>query len=192
MSEKRRKQLRKRLMLLGAVLVSLSVLAGGTIAYFTAEETVYNVITTGELKMDLVEETTDGEPWPEGGISGVMPGMIVDKKAYVENEGDIEFYTRMRIGMEMEDRNGKRLSAEHVELDINTKDWTEKDGYYYYKKPLKPGEKTEPLFTKVSFDVRMGNEYMKSKLEIYVHAEAVQSKNNGTDALSASGWSAGK
>ena len=55
--------------------VCLSVLAGGTYAYFTVEETAYNVITMGTLDMELVEETTGGEPWPENGMSGMMPGM---------------------------------------------------------------------------------------------------------------------
>ena len=50
-------------------------------------------------------------------------------------------------------------------------------------------KKTEPLFTKVSFDAKMGNEYMNATVEVYVLAQAVQSANNGSDPTQALGWS---
>ena len=54
---------------------------------------------------------------------------------------------------------------------------------------LKPGEQTKPLFTTVTFDTAMDNPYMNARVEIDIHAQAVQSKNNGTSALDAIGWS---
>ena len=53
---------------------------------------------------------------------------------------------------------------------------------------MKPGEETEPLFTKVSFGADLGNEYMEAHVEIKVDAQSVQSRNNGTGALDATGW----
>jgi len=52
---------KRKVLLLAAVLICLAVAAGSTMAYFTAEETAHNVITTGSLSMDLVEETTGGK-----------------------------------------------------------------------------------------------------------------------------------
>lgn len=183
---------KQKVILAAMLLICLAAVATGTLAYFTAEETSYNVITTGSLDMDLIEETTGGKPWPVGGISGVMPGMEVDKIPYVKNNGSIDFYTRISISMKVTGANGKALSDEYISLDINTKDWTEKDGYYYYNSIVKPGEETKPLFTKVSFKKEMPNAYMNAKIEIDVHAEAVQSKNNGANALEADGWTSNK
>ena len=187
--EKRTHHRKKHILVLAAVLCCLSVMATGTIAYFTAEETAYNVITTGVLSMDLVEETTGGEPWPDGErICGVVPGMIVDKVPYVVNDGGIDFYTRLSMTMKVTGADGNELSAEYISLDINETEWTEKDGYYYYNEIVAPTEKTEPLFTKVTFAKEMPNAYMNAQIEIEVAAEAVQSKNNGDSALTASGW----
>ena len=80
------------------------------------------------------------------------------------------------------------VSFEHISLDLNTECWIEQGGFYYYFRALQPGEKTEPLFTKVTFAPEMGNEYMNATVEIAVQAQAVQSDNNGYDPLFALGW----
>lgn len=189
-----KRRMNRKLIAVVALLVSIVTVlaAGGTLAYFTAEETAYNVITTGCLYMDLVEETTGGKPWPEGGITGVMPAMDVDKVVYVENVGSVPFFTRVSMDQVIIPAEGSdaQLSFEYISIDLNTEQWiAHEDGYYYYYRILQPGEKTEPLFTKVHFAPEMGNEYMDATVEIYVLAQAVQSANNGEDPLLAMGWS---
>lgn len=181
---------KKKLAVLALLVVCLAIIATGTLAYYTAQETAYNVITTGTLSMDLHDETTGGKPFPEEGIKGVMPGRVVDKVVYVENDGDVAFWTRIRLEKKItaSDGNTERLNFNKITLDLNTADWTEHDGYYYYNKPLKPGEETAKLFNKVSFSKSLGNAYMDARVEINVIAQAVQSKNNGSSALDAIGW----
>ena len=179
---------KRRVVMLAMIAICVAILATGTLAYFTAEETAYNVITTGILSMDLVEETTGGKPFPSGEISGIVPGMEVDKIPYVVNNGGVEFYARMRIEMRVTGADGKLLSDEYVSLNFDRESWMEKDGYFYYNEAVKPGEKTKPLFTKVTFDTDMHNAYMNAKVEIDVYAQVVQSKNNSGSALTAGGW----
>lgn len=183
---------KKKLAVVALLVLCLAVLATGTLAYYTAQETAYNVITTGTLSMKLHDETTGGEDFPDEGINGVAPGMVVDKVVYVENNGGVDFWTRIRLEEIIVAAEGvdAELSFEHITLNINTDDWTEQDGYYYYNKPLKSGKQTEKLFTTVTFEPAMGNEYMDAHVEIIVHAQAVQSRNNGDSALTATGWSA--
>lgn len=188
----RKARKKQRILLVAAAICCIAIVATGTLAYFTAEEKAYNVITTGYLSMDLVEETTGGKPFPDKGISGVTPGMTVDKIAYVENNGGVDFWTRLSFTMKVTGENGQELSDKYISLDINTNAWTERDGFYYYNASVKPGEETEPIFTKVSFAKEMGNEYMNAKVEIDIDAYAVQSKNNGDSALTATGWTLGK
>ena len=181
---------KKRLLLVALIVCCLATAAAGTIAYFTAEETSYNVITTAALDVDLIEETDGGDPWPEEGFDGIEPGMDVTKIAYAENTGDTDAYVRMIVDKVITAAPGvtKELDFEHITLDINTKYWAEKDGIYYYKEVLKPGKETEPLFTNVHFGVELGNEYMNAKVQINVTMQAVQAKNNGSSALVAAGW----
>ena len=74
---------KRRLVLLALALCIAAVTATGTLAYFTAEETAHNVITTGYLDMILHETTTGGKPFPEEGLDNLMPGMVVDKRVTV-------------------------------------------------------------------------------------------------------------
>ena len=178
---------KRRMVLCAVIVLCMAIMAGGTAAYFTAEETAYNVITTGVLDMDLVEKTTGGADWPESGITGVMPGMVVDKIAYVENTGTIDFYTRLKVTVSVTAKDSE-LSDAYITLDYDTENWTEKDGYYYYNGVVSPEGKTEPLFEKVTFSKDMGNAYQNARVEILVEAEAVQSKNNADSALDAAGW----
>ena len=186
----RKKISRKYIAVLAVMLACAAILATGTLAYFVAEETAYNVITTGVLDMLLVEETSGGQPWPDDGISGVMPGAEVDKIPQVQNIGTVDFYTRIRVTLSAVAEDKKTpLDTEPVELNINTEFWTEKDGWYYYRESVAPGGETEPLFTVVRFDEQMGNEYQNAEFYIDLKAQAVQSKNNDEGGpLSAEGW----
>lgn len=180
---------KRKVLLLAAAICMIAILAaGGTLAYFVAEETAYNVITTAVLAMELREETSNGQPWPEEGIHQLVPGSTVDKIVTMANTGGVDFYVRASVGTAVTSGTGDPLPFEHITLDYNTSDWTEKDGYFYYKQALLPGKETAPLFTTVAFSTAMGNEYMNARLEIGVNAQAVQSKNNAEDALSATGW----
>ena len=188
--ENRRNAIRKRIGLIATIVCCIAILASGTVAYFTAQETAYNVITTGALSMRLVEEGADGKPFPKEGITGILPNMEVTKKVYVENTGDVDMYVRIALDQKIESLSdpAAQLNFEHISLDINTADWTKQGDYYYYKKALKLGQATNPLFTTVSFDAKMGNEYMNARVRIDVDAQAVQSKNNTDSPLTAAGW----
>ena len=180
---------KKRLLCLAALICCLAILATGTAANFVVEETAYNVITTGLLYMELVEETTGGQPWPEEGFADVIPGRVIDKLAKVHNNGAVPFFCKVTVTGTVKAYEGGELPFDPITLDYDTEHWILKGESYYYYRILYPGEVTEPLFTKVSFDPTMGNEYMRAKVNINVLAQAVQSDNNGTDPLEALGWS---
>ena len=182
--------MKKRMLTAALALCCLAVLATGTLAYFTAEETAQNVITMGSLKMELVELDEKGEPWED--VENIVPGMEVTKEAFVKNTGTVDFYTRVKITKTFVPAQGEEkpeLNTKLVRLDINEKYWEPgNDGFYYYKKPVAPGEETKPLFTTVTFSTEMGNEYQNVKVIIDLDAQAVQSRNNGESALEATGW----
>lgn len=180
---------KKRIFILAVVVCCLALAAVGTSAYYTISYTTVNVIQMGSLKMGLHDECAGGKPFPEGGISGVLPDMTVEKKVYLENLGNADFYARIKLDNSVNAANGEPLDFEHITLDINTEHWHEQDGYYYYHRALLPGEKTEPLFTQVNFAPEMGNEYKNAHVEVAVTAQAVQSRHNTDDPLTAIGWS---
>ena len=185
--------MKKNLLVLAVTVICLSLLACGTLAFFTAEDTVRNVITSGGIDIELqeradVEKTT---PFPEDGVSGVMPGTDVTKIVEVKNTGASDAYIRVKVekeiilsdGVEGEPDSGLMI------IDFDESRWVDgEDGYYYYKEALAPGAVTEPLFASVKFDPAMGNLYQNSTAKVDVTAYAVQVANNGETVLDAQGW----
>lgn len=184
----------KRKLLAVALAVScLSLAAYGTVAYFTAEDTATNVITAGNVDISLKETAipeNGGDPVPFEDVFGVMPGSEVSKIVEVENTGDNPAYIRICLEKELALAEGKtgEIDLSLMVIDLNTENWTEKDGYYYYNTALDAGKTTEPLFTTVRFSKDMDNRYQNSKATMKVFAEATQAENNGDSALEASGW----
>lgn len=184
--------MKRRLIISALLLICLSLLGFGTIAYFSTNDTATNVVTMGNLDIKLTETaiSEDGTEVPFEDVVGVMPGMTVSKIACVDNIGGQPAYVRVQLQKEILLAEGTQGNADLglVGLDINVRDWTEKDGYYYYNKPLLPGEKTQPLFENVIFSSDMSNMYQNSDAKITVKVGATQVANNGDSALEAAGW----
>lgn len=81
-----------------------------------------------------------------GSYDSFTKGQNYKKNVTVKNDGNVPCY--VRVFAEIEDPE----IAANVGINFNTADWTGKqsDGYYYYKKSLKTGESTTPLFTTLS------------------------------------------
>lgn len=183
--------MKKKTITLALIAALLAICAMGTTAFFTDRSKATNVITTGGVEIDLMETAVkDGELAPFEDVEGVMPGSEISKIVEVKNIGESDAYIRVSVEKAItlaENREGE-VDLSLVKLDLNTADWTEQDGYYYYNSALKSGETTKPLFTVVTFDEAMGNLYQQSTATVTVNAEATQVANNGTSALTAAGW----
>ena len=198
--------MKKKLLALAAIMICVSIVSLGTVAYFNAEQQAHNIITTGSIDIDLVEEMiVDGTKVPFEDQEGVMPGESVSKIVTVKNTGEADAYIRVWVNTAISEPGDPisnpliknlpltiTVDGEEVEvltLDYNTEDWTQgEDGYWYYNKALKVGESTEALFENVSFHKLMGNTYQNSKALVDVTAQATQVANNGDSAVEAKGW----
>ncbi len=190
--------MKKKLLLLGVVGICLAILASGTIAYFTAEDTAHNVITSGGIDIAIIEKTEgkDGAlvDFPKEGLSGVMPGTSASKIVSVQNTGADEAWIRVKVTQEILAVDGSELPAflngamPVMSFAVDSSKWTLKDGWYYYHAPVAPGAVTDVLFDEVKFAPEMGNTYRNCKANLSIYAQAVQTANNGNTALNAMGW----
>lgn len=193
--------MKKKILLLAVVAMCLSIFATGSLAYFTAEEQVHNVITSGAVDIELEEwQQTEGGlvPYPSEPME-VMPGATVSKIATVRNI-DAEAWIRAKIQVVFTDPEGNVMDLPPETLDrivtltMNGEDWQLREGdslWWYYAYPVAPGASTEALFTEVVFDgPNMTNEYQNCTLEVFVTAQAVQTANNGETVHEAAGWPA--
>ena len=179
----------KRKLLILAICVA--IVAAGTLAYFTAEDTAHNVITSGGVDIELKEWADEAKQTSFEDVTGIMPGVTVTKIAEIKNTGASEAWVRVLITKDIQLAGDGEVDPDLIKLGLNTTDWTlGTDGYYYYNKALKPGETTVPILSSVTFEPTMGNEYQNAAATVDISAQAVQTANNGTSALTASGWPA--
>lgn len=179
----------KRRITIAFILIAVAaVFSTGTLAYFTAENKTRNAVTSGKVDFTIHEKTSEGKDFPSEGVR-VMPGDTVSKIVTVENTGNAPMYLRVKLTKGVNDES---LSAQDcLNIDINEKDWTLKDGYYYYNRAVGVGQTTEALFTEVNFDGEsMDNAYRGKVFDLDIDASAVQTANNGETVFDAVGWPA--
>lgn len=172
--------------LLFGIVAIVALLANGTLAYYTASEKATNVITSGNVDLEIHEKTIEGKDFPKDGVE-VMPGDIVSKIVTFENTGNHPLYLRVKLTKGVDDAE---LTAEEcLDIDINATDWTYKDGYYYYNTALKSDQITTPLFTEVSINGKhVDNNYLGKMFSLNITAYAVQSEHNGDTVWNADFW----
>ena len=180
--------MKRKLLILSVLAILVAILAANTLAYFTADTKAHNVITTGGVEIAVQEWADVEKTKPFEDLTGVMPNTTVTKIAEIKNTGASDAWVRVKVEKNIKLQGEGTPDTGLVELTLNTTDWTEKDGHYYYKEALKPGEVTTPIFTAVTFKPDMGNEYQNATATVDVSAQAVQTANNGDAVMDAKGW----
>lgn len=185
--------MKRKILVCAFIAVCLSIVAYSTTAYFTYEDTATNVITMGNIKIELQElaiPDSGGAAVPFEDAIDVLPGTDVSKIVQVKNVGAQSAWIRISVekSIQLAEGTSGDVDLSFVTYDLNTQHWIEKDGYFYYKEALNPGETTQPLFTEVRFAPNMGNMYQQSKAFIKINAQATQVVHNGANVLEANGW----
>lgn len=180
--------MKRKLVLTSAVVLILALLAAGTFAYFTKDARATNVITTGTISIQLNDEIQGGQKTDTGWtLSGVMPGQAVEKAVSVTNTGTSPAWLRVKLEISVEMAAGKidTWQGQNVLQFAVNPDWfLAEDGCYYYSKPVAADAETERLFQSgtLMLNPQLPNDYQGCDVTINVLAQAVQVKNNDTDA----------
>jgi len=177
----------------------VSLVVNSTLAYYTAQTTVRNAVTSGGIDIQVVEKQLVAgalENYPDASVS-VMPGSRVSKIVSAKNL-DEPAWVRMAYTVTIQDAKGDvmELSAQQMDqiitVDTDPVNWTYKNGWWYCNKALATGEESKPLFTEVMFSgPEMGNTYQSCTILIDVVAQAVQKVHNGDTVMDAAGWPVG-
>lgn len=174
--------MKKKLFVIAMAVLLLAGVTAGTVAYFTTKTVAHNVITSGEIDIELVETmlTPEGEKeWDDQ--TGIMPGVTTSKIVRIHNVGSNPAWVRVSVEVEI---NGKKvdLTEEGAVLTIDfdtTGKWEKHGDYYYYTEKLQPNtDKTIPLFREVKLLETADNAYQNARIEIGVTAQGIQSQNN--------------
>ncbi len=184
--------MKKKIAAVAVILSLVSIAAMGTMAYFTDSAVAHNVITSGNIDIEVVEQQrkADGSlvdyPVDKDGnpvAISAMPGQSVSKIVTVKNN-DEPAYIRAKFEVVAVDKEQSPIDIEDGVITIATNEaWADgKDGWYYYNAPVEKGGGTAPLFSEVQFSgPNMGNEYQGATVKINISAEAVQAANAPTE-----------
>lgn len=188
--------MKKKLLYIACIVICLSLITGGTLAYYTATDTARNVITSGGVGVEVMEYQQVGDTWqtyPSQPIA-VMPATTVSK-IVCACATQQPAWVRMRYSLTVYDADGKKMDISDEELSKvilitpDSTNWTLKDGWWYYGSALKTSQLSKPLFEEVKFSgPDMGNKYQNCTVVVDVITQAVQQANNGNSVMEAIGW----
>ncbi len=172
-----------KLLVCSILAICLAIATYGTVAYFSYEDNARTVITTSNVKIEVLG-------WSEQNEIAVTPGAELARALEIKNIGAQPAWVRVSVEsvIELAENVQGEPDLSTITFDFDEQNWTLQEGYFYYVKKLESGETTEPLFRLVGFSKEMKNMYQKSKVVIHVKAEATQSANNGADVFEAAGW----
>lgn len=189
------KSTKRRLLTFALFFILVSVLAYGTIAYFTDRGSSTSLITAGNIDIKLIQQQKFGDQTynvPFDNVTDLLPGESVSCVVSVENCGGNTAYIRVDVELVIKITDGFSIATaptNPVIVDFNEEDWTKhSDGYYYYNEPVEPGMATKPLFTTIAFTTGMDNTFENSTANLRVLAYATQVANNGENVFDAEGW----
>lgn len=164
----RRRQQRFNKSIILVVLVSIfAAVAGSTLAFLvTRTDSVKNTFNYSNVACMVKEEAFTN-------------GTSVEKSnVRVLNTGDTESYIRAAIIVTWKDSAGNVYAMEPQKdkdytITINNSDWLEKNGFYYYTKPVSPQKETGVLIENCSIK---GSGLEGYGLSVEILASAIQSK----------------
>lgn len=170
-------KMKKMISILSAVALVAVIGVGSTLAYFTDKDEAKNVISMGNVDVDL-EEPIFSEENEDNTIEDVVPNQSIVKDPTITVKADSEScYLRAKIEI-------TELDEEHVAQlmeGINVgSDWVlSDDGYFYFQNKVeKNGEDQKfVIFDTVVIPAVWGNEVADLTFEINVTAEAIQADN---------------
>lgn len=155
--------MKRSLVLVVSLLALLLVVAGGTLAWLTAQDSVSNTFTPAHVTCD-VEEDFNG---------------TTKEKVSIKNTSDIPVYIRASIVVTWKDSFGnvygqKPVADTDYTISYGT-DWTQQGDYWYCTSPVAVGDTTGTLISKcvVSATAKKPNGY---DLSVEIIAEAIQSQ----------------
>jgi len=178
-----------------AVALAALMIVGGTLAWFTDKDTATNVVTLGNINIELTETNPVPGGDPVKGIAyDAMPGAELAKDPTVTNVGDNDAYVRLAVAIAPvendpayaalsdadKDEVDANLAALAEAIAYNKTAFTKVGNYFYYtanKGVLAPAA-TATLFDKVVLPGEWDNTMANIQFNIVVTAEAIQVDNN--------------
>jgi len=185
----------KKVYIISLITLALCVgMIGITKAFIVRNTVANNIITFGNLKMQLLQTTINefgNEEILDNNVSiDITNNEKLSRIIKIKNLGSQDFYARISLEIiGIDNDNNEFYINDFVKYNFNNDDWLYKEGWYYYKKSIKPEEITSSVINGIAFDINnITKKHSNCSFKLNIKTEAVQSKNNNEDVLNAVGW----
>ena len=182
--------MKKRHFLLLLVFVLALGMVGGALAYYQSTLHVQNRLTTKESGVTMKEIFNPADQW--------VPGETKQKEVSFGNVGLVDQVIRFRVIEKWSTNSGTAWTYQgsyspppvtiHYTAAVAA-DWSEIDGWYYYKKPLKPGGEEPRVIDQLSFSKALANggyssvdDFSDKRYSLTVEMEALDVNSAETQA----------
>ena len=159
-------------------------------AFFAKSIKTDNIISFGELKLKLINNTLD-EKGREIAVTEENEKITASKVSRiikVKNVCDNSMYVRVKIELTGETEQTTFNADSYAKYNFDDEKWKKQGEWFYYLAVLSPNEITGNLIEELEFDIdRLGSDFLGSTVTLKVSAQAVQSEHN-TSILEAHGW----
>ena len=153
--------MKRSLVLMVSLLAMMLVVAGGTLAWLTAQDSVSNTFTPAHVSCAVEEEFENN----------------IKSDVNVRNTSDVPAYLRVKLVTYRVNEAGQHIGGTAtIPAFTPGADWVKHGDYYYYTKPVE-AEQTpaEPLIGKDGIKLKEYTDADGGKQVIEVMAEAIQS-----------------
>lgn len=159
----------------GILLLTGFLGVSGTFAWFTSFDKKENLLAVGHNTTTVTEDFPKPSPIPVSQNPKYKKTVSVANRTSAENGFGVDCYVRVMLSYSNSDI-GNAVTL----LGLNTSDWEYRaDGYYYYRKILKEGQQSTPLFTGFQIDPEKVTDVYRPWLDefsIGVYEESVQAE----------------
>lgn len=200
---------KKKLLSLALVVIMIAILSFGTLAWFSADDSVTNKFYVAGSGDENPDDIFSVNVWEEGDdedngleYTNILPGDVLSKVAHVENTGSYDQYIRVKITVSHASiwqtvYNANMVPVtEFVNVDLSkvygVGSYLEPEGdnfvYYLYYTDILPVKGDMIVFTEAHVGEGLTREQaaeMKNGFQITVAADAVQTKNVGENVYEA-------
>ncbi len=147
---------------------------GGTAAFFSSFDKKDNPIAVGKNETEIEEEFPDPGDLDEREDPRYEKEVRISNRTSGESGFNVDCFVRAAVSFSNDDV-GRAVTL----TDLDTENWTfnKADGFYYYRRKLREGESTTPLFTGVFIETAKMDPLYKQlfgEFQIYIYEESIQ------------------
>lgn len=159
-------------------LVLIASVSFASAAFFISNDKATNEFKVANYKIDTKEDFKPKDNWKTDSIK---------KEVWAENNGTLPAYIRIKIvpfwksGLPIQFNDKSTVKLEFSNSNL----WKKIGDYYYYKKILNPGERTEDLITGVKINgdlVESNKDYNIKDLSVDVFTDSIIHLDDNSNA----------